>query len=203
MAVVNNARQLLVKNGAHIGTQRKVSHMGDFVFKVREDGLAILNVRETLDRLKTIASFIARYKPEDVMVVAAREQSQRPAERFAKAIGAQSVAGRFIPGTMTNPSLRQFTEPKVLIASDPYADRQPISEAVARGMPVISLASTNNTLTNVDIVLPCNNKGRRSLAAVYWLLANYVLFERGELKDDETIGQKLDEFVADMPEAQA
>jgi len=197
-----NARQVLVKNGVHIGTQRKVAHMKKFIFKIREDGLAILNVQDTIDRLKAASRLIAQYPPENVLVVASREQAQHPAGKFAAAIGARFMPGRFMPGTMTNPNLRYFIEPGIVVAADPYGDRQAISEAVSRGIPVVSLASTNNSLENVDLVIPCNNKGRRSLAAVYWLLTNYVLYERGELKKDAEIPDKVEDFMSKQMEEQ-
>jgi small subunit ribosomal protein S2 len=199
---MKNARQVLVKNGVHIGTQRKVAHMRKFIFKIREDGLAILNVQDTIDRLKAVARLIAQYQPEDILVLASREQAQQPAEKFAELTGARSIVGRFMPGTMTNPDLEYFVEPRVILTSDPYGDRQAISEAVLQGILVVSLASTNNTLENIDIVIPCNNKGRRSLAAVYWLLTNLVLYERAELKESEEIDQAVEDFIGKLPEDQ-
>ena len=199
---MKNARQILVKNGVHIGTQRKVESMKRFVFKVREDGLAVLNVQETLERIKTVAKLINQYPIEDVMVVASKEQGQKPAEMFSKITGATRFLGRFMPGTMTNPELEYFIEPKLLVACDPYGDRQAISEAISSGIPVICLASTNNTIENVDIVIPCNNKGRRSLAAVYYVLTNQTMFERGDLKEDEDLEAPLEDFIGDMPKDQ-
>ncbi len=189
-------RQILVKNGTHIGTQRKVEAMRRFIFKIREDGLAIINTQETIDRIKAAAQMLAKYRPDEVLVVTSREQAERAVKKFAEAVGARALVGRFMPGTMTNPDLEYFIEPRVLLASDPYGDRQAITEAFQQGVPVISLASTNNLLNKVDLVVPCNNKGRRALAAVYWVLANQVLYERGELKADETIDTPLEEFVA-------
>jgi small subunit ribosomal protein S2 len=200
---MRNARQILVKNGAHIGTQRKIKSMNKFIFKTRDDGLAVLNVQNTIDRLKAAARLIAKYPAEDVLVVAGKEQAQKPAEEFAQAIGATRFIGRFLPGTMTNPDFEYFIEPKVIIACDPFGDKQSIDESIAIGIPVICLASTNNTVENVDLVIPCNNKGRRSLASVYWLLANYVLFERGELKEDEEIVQDLETYVGEEPKEEA
>lgn len=197
-----NARQVLVKSGVHIGTQRKVSHMRKFIFKIREDGLAILNVQDTIDRLKAAARFIAQYPPEDVLVVAAREQSQHPAGKLAELTGAKFMPGRFMPGTMTNPDLEYFAQPRIVFASDPYGDKQAIAEAVAQGIPVVALASTNNTLENIDLVVPCNNKGRRSLAAVYWILTNYVLYERAELKEGEEIPDKVEDFIGKLHDDQ-
>ncbi|MBR9689435.1 MAG: 30S ribosomal protein S2 [Candidatus Altiarchaeota archaeon] len=199
---MKNARQILVKNGVHIGTQRKVADTKRFIFKIREDGLAILNVQDTIDRLRTAAKFFAKYPAEEVLVVASKEQAWRPVQKFAEFTGFKCMPGRFMPGTMTNPNLEYFIEPSLLITVDPYGDRQAISEAIAKGIPVITLASTNNTLENIDLAIPCNNKGRRSLAAVYWLLTNYVLYERGELKENESIATQVEEFVGDVPDEQ-
>ena len=197
---MKDARQMLVKNGVHIGTQRKVDHMRKFIFKVREDGLAVMNVQDTIERLKVAGRMVSQYAPEDVLVVASKEQAENPAEKMTEMIGAKSFMGRFMPGTMTNPNLEYFIEPKLLIASDPYGDRQAITEAVARGIPIICLASTNNMTENVDVIVPCNNKGRRSLAAVYLLFTHYILYERGDLKKDAELEATLEDFVGKVPE---
>jgi len=188
-------REVFIKNGCHIGTQRKVEPMRKFIYRIRGDGLAIINAQEGIERMKVAARFFARYNPEDILVVASREQAQYPARKFAEKIGAKYVVGRFMPGTLTNPSKEYFVEPKVVFVADPYADRQAITEAAKQGLPVVSLASTNNIYPFVDLVIPCNNKGRRALAAVYWLLTNFVLKERGELKSG-TIPEKVEDFIA-------
>jgi len=190
-----DARSIFIKNGAHIGTQRKVEAMKKFIFRVRPDGLAIINAQMAIERLKVAARFMSRFDPSDILVVASREQAQYPAKKFAETIGAKYVVGRFLPGTLTNPSRDYFIEPKIVFVADPYADRQAIAEAVKQGLPVISLASTNNIYPNVDLVIPCNNKGRRALAAIYWLLANFVLKERGELTT-ESIPEKVEDFIS-------
>jgi len=192
---MKNARQVLVKNGVHIGTQRKVADMRKFIFKIREDGLAVLNVQDSIDRIRDAARLLSKYPSGEVLVVASKEQAQGAAKKFAELIDANFMLGRFMPGTMTNPNLEYFIEPSILLASDPYGDRQAIKEAVSKGVPVISLASTNNTFENVDLVIPANNKGRRSLAAVYWLLTSYVLFEKGELKEGEELAYPVEDFV--------
>jgi len=190
-----NLREIFIRNGCHIGTQRKVKPMQRFIYKVRPDGLAIINAQASIKRMKVAARFIARYKPEDVLVVASREQARYPAKKFAEKIGAKCVVGRFMPGTLTNPSREYFIEPKLVFVADPYADRQAIAEASKQRLPIISLASTNNIYPFVDLVIPCNNKGRRALAAVYWLLTNFVLKERGELPEG-TIQEKIQDFIA-------
>ena len=120
-----------------------------------------------------------------IMVVSARQYGQRPARKFAEAIGAHSAVGRFIPGSLTNPALRSYIEPDILFVTDPANDQQALREAVATGLPIVGIVDANNHLRNVDIALPANNKGRRSLALIYWLLAREVLKVREETTDEE------------------
>ena len=127
-----------------------------------------------------MASFLNIYDPSRVLVVSARQYGQRPARKFAQAIGAKRIVGRFIPGTLTNPRLSSYIEPEVLMVTDPSADSQALNEAISSGIPVIGICDANNTLRNVDLALPANNKGRRSLSLVYWLLARETLVQRGE-----------------------
>jgi small subunit ribosomal protein S2 len=106
---------------------------------------------------------------------------------FAQAIGATQIVGRFIPGTLTNPRLHTYIEPELIVVTDPQADQQSLSEAVSSGLPVVAICDANNNLRNVDLCLPANNKGRRSLALVYWLLAREVLKAKdGSTMDDDT-----------------
>ena len=193
-----NARQILVKNGAHIGTPSKVEVMKRFIFKIRPDGLAIINVQSVDERLRDAARLLCQYRPEEVLVVGGREQARKPVETFCKLTGFHSITGRFFPGTLTNPNLEYFIEPKILLVVDPWTDKQAIAEAAKQKIPVITLASTNNTYSGADLVVPCNNKGRRSLAAVFYVLTHYVLYERKELKEGEDISEPLEEFIEEQ-----
>ncbi len=173
------------KNAIHIGTQSKTKDMRPFITKAGDDGSNIyfIDVTKTDERVTLAANFINQYEPRDILVVSARQYGQRPARMFAQAIGARKIVGRFIPGTLTNPNLRQYIEPKVIFVTDPQADSQALSEAVKSGMPVIGICDTNNNLRNVDFCIPGNNKGRLSLAALYWLMTREVLKGRGEMDD--------------------
>jgi small subunit ribosomal protein S2 len=177
--------------GVHIGTQQKTQNMMKFVYRVRTDGLYVLDIQSTDERIRSIAHFLSKYDPARVLVVSARQYGQYPATMFSKAIGAVSRVGRFIPGTLTNPAQEGFYEPDVVIVTDPAGDAQVIKEAVNVGIPVVALCDTNNMTSNVDLVIPTNNKGRKALSLVYWLLAREVTNERGipfnyELSDFET-----------------
>lgn len=160
--------------GVHIGTQQKTEDMKRFVYRVRADGLYVLDVKSTDERIKIAAKFLSKFDPTRILVVSARQYGQFPATMFAKVIGAKSLVGRFIPGTLTNPEYRDFTEPDVVVVTDPIGDAQAVKEAVDVGVPVIAMCDTNNMTMHIDIVIPTNNKGRRALALIYWLLAREI-----------------------------
>jgi small subunit ribosomal protein S2 len=174
-------------NKVHIGTQTKSKDMQRFIREVADDGtgLHLIDIEQTDERLQLASNFLGMYEARDILVVSARQYGQRPARLFAQAIGARHIVGRFIPGTLTNPLLRTYIEPQIIFVTDPQADNQALSEAISSNMPVVGICDTNNNLCNVDLCIPANNKGRRSLALIYWLLAREVLKARGVM-DDET-----------------
>ncbi len=179
--------------GVHIGTQQKTEDMMKFIYRVRTDGLYVLNVQATDQRIRVAAKLLARYDPEKILIVSARQYGQRPSEKLAKAIGSKAIVGRFIPGTLTNPQYVNYTEPEILIVTDPSGDAQVVTEAVSIGIPVVGMCDTNNLTTNVDLVIPTNNKGRKALAVVYWLLAREILKEKGE-----AFSYAIEDFEAEL-----
>ena len=187
---------IYLTSGVHIGTQYKSADMKQFIYKVRQDGLYVLNVTKTDERIRAAAKFLSRFDPQRILVASARQYGQRPAREFSKAIGAPAFAGRFVPGTMTNPANPSFVEPDVLVVTDPAADKQALNEALNLGIPVVALCDANNESRNVDLVIPTNNKGRRSLACIYWLLAREVLLARGDIKDASEFTLTIDDFEA-------
>ncbi|MDS0283127.1 30S ribosomal protein S2 [Haloarcula onubensis] len=165
--------------GVHIGTQQKTQDMERFIHRVRTDGLYVLDVSMTDTRIRTAADFLANYEPEQILVASSRQYGRFPAEKFADAVGARARTGRFIPGTLTNPDYDGYIEPDVVVVTDPIGDAQAVKEAITVGIPVIAMCDSNNTTSNVDLVVPTNNKGRKALSVVYWLLANETLDRRG------------------------
>ena len=180
--------------GVHIGTYMCTKHMKKFVYKQRPDGPYILDVRKIDERIRIAAKFLARFKPESILAVSARQYGFTPVRKFAEFTGAKYIVGRFIPGTLTNPRLETYVEPEVLLASDPRVDQQAIIEASKVGIPVVAIASTDAKLSYVDLVIPGNNKGRKSLAVIYWLLARQILRERGVLPPDGNLPVGPEEF---------
>jgi small subunit ribosomal protein S2 len=165
--------------GVHIGTQQKTQDMDRFIHRVRTDGLYVLDVSMTDERIRTAANFLAGYDPEQILVASSRQYGRFPAETFADAVGARARTGRFIPGTLTNPTYDGYIEPDAVVVTDPIGDSQAVKEAITVGIPVIAMCDSNNTTSNVDLVVPTNNKGRKALSVVYWLLANETLDHRG------------------------
>ena len=198
------AKELLIDEdtfltcGVHIGTKQKSKDMEPYVYKVRDDGLRILNVNMTSEKVVEAAQFLKDFDPKDVLVVSARQYGWKPAKKFAESCGFECIAGRFTPGRLTNPEMRFFIEPKVIVLTDPAADAQAFREATNIKIPVIAMCDSNNLTTNVDIVIPGNNKGRRSLALIYWLLSREILRIRGELAADEDLEETIDDFEAPL-----
>lgn len=185
-------------SGVHIGTQQKSADMKPFIYKVRTDGLYVLDIKQTDTRIRVAAKFLARFEPSKILVVAARQYGQKPARLFAKVIGAMVLAGRFVPGTLTNPQLEEYVEPEALVVTDPAADEQALREALNVSIPVVGLCDANNETRNVDVVVPTNNKGRRALATVYWLLTREVLRERGAVKPGDGFTATIDDYEASL-----
>ncbi|MBA7501921.1 hypothetical protein ES706_00496 [subsurface metagenome] len=183
-----------LSSGVHIGTRQKTGAMASFIYRVRPDGLYVLDVRKTDERISLAGKFLARFDPASVIVVSARQYGQRPAQRFGEVTGATAMAGRFIPGTFTNPFYKGYTEPAVLVITDPLADEQPMREAAEASIPVVGFCDTDNETADIDLIIPTNNKGRRALALVYWLLARQVLRERGDLSPDKPFEVSVEEF---------
>ncbi|MEM1539494.1 MAG: 30S ribosomal protein S2 [Candidatus Bathyarchaeia archaeon] len=189
-------RDVLLSAGIHIGTRMKTKDMEQFIYRVRPDGLFVLDVKKTDDRIRVAAKFLARFEPSKIAAAAARLYAQEPVKRFCEVTGATPIVGRFVPGLLSNPLYPNRIEPNVLIVSDPRGDFQAVREASSVGIPVVALCSTDNDFSGVDLVIPTNNKGRRALAVIYWLLARQILRERGELAPDKDMTLTIEDFEA-------
>jgi small subunit ribosomal protein S2 len=185
-------------SGAHIGTRQKTADIRDFIYKVRNDGLYIIDVKKTDDRIKTAAKFLSKYDPKNILIVSVRQYGQKPIKLLSEHTGIQVLDGRFRPGTLTNPSSKGFLEPELLIVTDPLADAQALHEAENIGIPVIGLCDTNNETKYLDLVIPTNNKGRRALALVYWLLTRAILKEQGKIKTYDSFKPTVEDFEAEI-----
>jgi len=180
--------------GVHIGTQQKTQDMKKFIYRVRQDGLYVLDVRKTDERLRVAGKFLAKFDPESILAVSVRLYGQKPVKKFGEVTGAKAIPGRFLPGTMTNPQVKKFLEPDVLIVTDPRADHQAMKEAIEIGIPIVALVDTENFLSFVDLAIPTNNKGRKALALIYWILAREILYNRKEIESREDFKVPVEDF---------
>jgi small subunit ribosomal protein S2 len=185
---------LYLAAGIHIGTQQKTKDMKKFIYRVRQDGLYVLDVRKTDERLRVAGKFLAKFDPEKILAVSVRLYGQKPVKKFGEVTGAKAIPGRFLPGTMTNPAVKNFFEPDVLIVTDPRADHQAIKEAIEIGIPIVALVDTENLLSYVDLAIPTNNKGRKALALIYWILAREILLNRGVIQSREDFKVPVEDF---------
>ncbi|MEM3715544.1 MAG: 30S ribosomal protein S2 [Candidatus Bathyarchaeia archaeon] len=187
-------QDILLSAGVHIGTKIKTRDMEPFIYKVRGDGLFVLDIKKIDERIRIAAKFLSRYDPPKVAATAVRLYAREPVAKFCEFTKATPILGRFIPGLFLNPLYPGRIEPDVVLVSDPRADAQAIREAVKIGIPIVALCSTDNDFTNIDLVIPTNNKGRRALAVIYWLLARQILRERGEIPPNGDLPVPIEEF---------
>jgi len=193
-------KKKILSTGIRVGTAVKTKFMIPFITKASPEGLYLLDLDITLAKIQTAAKFINSVNIQDVIVCSGREYANTPIEKFCELTGAVKKLGRFMPGTLTNPSLPYYIEPKLVLISDPQVDEQAITEATNAGIPVIGISNTDNVTSKIDLVIPANNRGRKALATAYWLLARDILINKGELKENESMKYEIDDFETKITE---
>jgi len=183
-----------LKSGIHIGTKFRTKYMDSFIYKTRPDGLSVLNLQKIDERIGMAANMLSQYAPEDILVVSRRENGWKAVKAFGKHTGVKFFSGRYTPGILTNPKLDDYIEVKLILVTDAWPDRNAVKDAAQIGIPVIALCDTNNQSNDLDLVVPCNNKGKKSLGLLFYILAREYLKKRGKLSGDEP-PFSLDEFT--------
>ncbi len=188
--------ELYLSAGVHIGTTSRTKDMQQFIFKTRPDRLNIFDIAKIDERLRIAGKFIAQYDASEIVAVARKKYAQGIVKKFAEVIGANYVAGRFVPGTFTNPGGKEYMEPSLVIVTDVIADREAVLEAAKVNIPVVAILNSGNTLSNVDLAIPGNNRGKKSLALIYYILAREYMANRGMIENRDKFPVKLEEFEA-------
>ena len=171
-----------LKTGIHVGTKFKTAHMKQFIYKTRPDGLSVLNVDKIDQYIQLSFNLLKNYEPSEILVVCRRENGWKPVKLLEAMSGVKVFAGRYPPGVLTNSGLDRFIEAKVMVVVDAWADRNAVNDALKCGIPVIALCDTNNQCNNVDLVVPCNNKGRKSLGLYFYLFAKEYMLAKGMIQ---------------------
>jgi small subunit ribosomal protein S2 len=197
---IQDIKKIILSTGIRVGTAVKTKFMVPFITKASPEGLYMIDLDITIARIQTAAKFINRMNIEKVIVCSGREYANTPIEKFCEVTGATKMLGRFMPGTLTNPSLPYYIEPQLVLISDPQVDSQAITEATNAGIPVIGISNTDNITSQIDLVIPANNRGRKALATAYWLLAREILVGKGQLKGDESLKYEIDDFETKITE---
>ena len=196
----DNLEKMILSTGIRVGTPVKTKYMAPFIVRANPEGLYILDISKTLARIDIAAKFISRANISKVAVTSAREYGKMPVQKFCEVTGATGLLGRFMPGTFTNPSLPNYMEPEIVIVTDPQADQQAVMEATRAGVTVVAVSNSDNVTSKVDLIIPANNRGRKALATVYWLLAREVLKKQGTIKTDSEMKVSIDDFETKLVE---
>jgi small subunit ribosomal protein S2 len=187
-----------LKHGTHIGLTYRTGNMNKFIYKVRQDRLSIFSLNKIDERIRLAAKMLACYDKEDILIVGSRAYARRPVRIFAETTGVRFISGRFRPGSFTNPLEKNFKEPKIVFVADPIADRQAVREAAKVGISVIGVCDSNALTRNLDLIIPLNNKGKQSVALMFYLLTKQYLIEKGELKEGQEMEISIDDFTSQI-----
>jgi|TARA_Y100000031_G_C8245251_1_gene397731 small subunit ribosomal protein S2 len=186
-----------LKAGIHIGTKFKTKYMSNFIYKTRTDGLSVLNIQQIDERIQLLIKFLSNYESKDIIISCRRENGWQGLALLEEITGMKVFIGRYPPGVLTNPQLKNYTEAKVMVVADSWPDKNAVNDALKIGIPVIGLCDTNNQSNNLDLIVPCNNKGKKSLGLVFFLLAKHYALNKGIIKNEKDFKHTIEEFTED------
>lgn len=188
-------REKYVSAGVHLGMRKKSKDMDRFIFKTRPDGLSIINVEKVDERIEVASSFLSRF--DKILAVGRKENAQPVLKKLKEATDFEVIEGRFMPGILTNPSFPDYFEPDVILVVDPLIDEQAISEAIKKRIPIVAICDSYTDMDYIDLVIPGNNKGRKSLGLILYLLARETLKKKGEIDSEEGFDYELSDFTGE------
>ncbi len=202
MVVHQLSEKALLATGIRIGTPVRTKTMEQFTSRPRPDGLHMIDYAKTLQRIDIAGKFIAHTGAANTVVYTSREHGSVAVAKFCELTGAMARIGRFMPGTFTNPLFPGHLDAELVVVADPMSDTQAIVEAGSQGVPIIAVCDTDNITDDIDLVIPGNNRGRKAIAAIFWLLARATLTHAGLLAADQPMKYSIEDFEAKIEEEQ-
>ncbi|MDD3263626.1 MAG: 30S ribosomal protein S2 [Candidatus Nanoarchaeia archaeon] len=197
MAELLISNEEFLKYGVHIGTKYKTKDMAEYIYMTKPNGLSVMNIPKINEKILLAANMLSEFSPSEILFVSRRENGWKSVTTASKILGAKYIIGRYSPGLLTNASLENYTEAKIIFAVDPWPDANIIKDAQKIGIPVIAMCDTNNLTKNVDLVIPGNNKGKKSIGLVLYLLTKLYLQKKGVVKSDSDFKHDVEEFAGE------
>ncbi|MDA4125191.1 MAG: 30S ribosomal protein S2 [Thaumarchaeota archaeon] len=194
------SEKALIATGIRIGTPVRTKTMEIFTTRPRPDGLHMIDDAKTFERIDIAGKFIAHAGAQNTVVYTSREHASVAVEKFCELTGAMARIGRFMPGTFTNPLYPGHLDAELVVVADPMSDTQAIVEAGSQGVPIIAICDTDNITDDIDLVIPGNNRGRKAIAAIFWMLARATLVHAGQLNADQPMKYSIEDFETKIEE---
>ena len=193
-------KQLYLSCGIHIGTKLLSGDARRFIYRQTNYGLYVIDLTQTDKRLKIAAKFLSKYVEEGsdrIIVSSVRRYGKEPVKKFCEVLGCRATVNRFIPGSLSNPIIDTYVkDASVVVIVDPHADKVILREAQLVRIPVISLFDTDDTLAGIDLAVPANNRGKKALGLVFWILARQIMLELGKISSEDEFPYTLEEFTS-------
>jgi len=177
----------------HLGTKVITPDMRKYVYKRRADGLAVINTNLIDDKIREASAFFNNFAPEDVFIVSKREASWPAVEKFSEVTGIRAFMKKYPAGIITNLILDNFFEAKLVLICDPWVDKNALNDSLRLKIPTIAICDTNNYARLITKVIPSNNKSRKSVGMILYILAREYLKSNGKEKEAKEL--KLEDFV--------
>ena len=180
-----------LKASIHLGTRVITPDMRKYVYRRRADGLAVFNTALLDDKIREGAAYLAKFAPQDVVVICKREAGWRAVKKFSEVTGIRAFMKKYPAGILTNTNLDTFFETQLVFICDPWLDKNALQDANRVGVPVLSVCDTNNFTAGITTIIPSNNKSAKSLGIVFYLLTKLYMEAR---KIDKPI-PPIQEFI--------